>query len=478
MAEALTTPQRTPEANLPISMRGKAADMLKPVEVKVPTLTEIIAGSETMIGGIEIPTQTVEAARNGDQAAQNFILQRIDVANAQPKAAPSPIAGTKIGPGGEIETDLPDDLTDRETGVMEEYIDNRKNFFAFMNDKVVDSRVRDLLIDHYSTGEFFRETGRQLKETARFTGNIPNYLYALGMYVAPAAAEASIIDMFGGEDITFSEAWAKRQPQVAQTFAAYRLTLDKAGVNTTYEQSMNEFLKEKFIEKYGQEAYEDSYVAELEGMGTVENPMLPLGFGQEILDFGFRELPVQEQGLSFLAQNLPIAGVLGALNLAKGGKQAKRVEAAKRDNPDLRTLDDVTVIRQLEIQDRKSAFGRNWRKMTAAIGAGLGYKGPIQNFQANQTARSTIKSLDQQIEQAQLDLSTATNPQTRSILEGTLSGLTSRRNRLIYNGASNPFMFNLAIDEGLVAIGQTAGLNILPSFFGEVGWSIRICIWR
>ena len=60
MAEALTTPQRTPEANLPISMRGKAADMLKPVEVKVPTLTEIIAGSETMIGGMEIPTQTIE----------------------------------------------------------------------------------------------------------------------------------------------------------------------------------------------------------------------------------------------------------------------------------------------------------------------------------------------------------------------------------------------------------------------------------
>ena len=147
----------------------------------------------------EIPTQTVEAARTGDQAAQDFILKRIDVANAQPKAAPSPIAGTKIGPGGEIETDLPDDLTERETGAMEEYIDNRKDFFAFMNDKVVDSRVRDLLIDHYSTGEFFRETGRQLKETARFTGNIPNYLYALGMYVAPAAAEASVIDMFGGQ---------------------------------------------------------------------------------------------------------------------------------------------------------------------------------------------------------------------------------------------------------------------------------------
>ena len=467
MAEALTTPQRTPEANLPISMRGKAADMLKPVEVKVPTLTEIIAGSETMIGGMEIPTQTVEAARNGDQAAQNFILQRIDVANAQPKAAPSPIAGTKIGPGGEIETDLPDNLTERETGAMEKYIDNRKDFFAFMNDKVVDSRVRDLLIDHYSTGEFFRETARQYKEIGRFIGNTPNYLYALAMYAAPAAAEASIIDMFGGEDITFSEAWAKRQPQVAQTFAAYRSALDKAGVNATYEQSMNEFLKDKFIEKYGQEAYEDSYVAELEGLGTVENPMLPLGFGQEILDFGFRELPVQEQGLSFLAQNLPVAGVFGALNLAKGGKQAKRVEAARRDDPNLRSLDDVTIIRQLEIQDKKTKFTRSWRKMTAKIGEGFGYKGAIQNFQANQTARKTIKRLDQEIEQAQLDLSTATNPQTRSILEGTLAGLTSRRNRLIYNGASNPFLFNLAIDEGLIAIGQTAGLNIVPAFFGE-----------
>lgn len=467
MAEALTTPQRTPEANLAMSMRGKATDMLKPVDIKVPTLTEIIAGSETMIGGMEIPTQTVEAARTGDQAAQDFILKRIDVANAQPKAAPSPIAGTKIGPGGEIETDLPDDLTERETGAMEEYIDNRKDFFAFMNDKVVDSRVRDLLIDHYSTGEFFRETGRQLKETARFTGNIPNYLYALGMYVAPAAAEASVIDMFGGPDITFSEAWAKRQPQVAQTFAAYRSALDKAGVDATYEQSMNEFLKDKFIEKHGIDRYNQSYVVELEGLGTVENPMLPLGFGQEILDFGFRELPVTEQGLSFLTINAPVTGILGAMNLAKGGRQAKRVEAAKRDNPDLRGLDNVTVIRQLEIQDKKNLFSRSWRKMTARIGETFGYKGAIQNYETNQTARTTIKRLDKEIEQAQLDLSTATNPQAISILEGTLAGLTSRRNRLIYNGASNPFMFNLGIDEGLVAIGQTAGLNLIPAFFGE-----------
>lgn len=174
------------------------------------------------------------------------------------------------------------------------------------------------------------------------------------MYVAPAAAEASVIDMFGGPDITFSEAWAKRQPQVAQTFAAYRSALDKAGVNATYEQSMNEFLKDKFIEKHGIDRYNQSYVVELEGLGTVENPMLPLGFGQEILDFGFRELPVTEQGLSFLTINAPVTGILGAMNLAKGGRQAKRVEAAKRDNPDLRGLDNVTVIRQLEIQDKKN----------------------------------------------------------------------------------------------------------------------------
>ena len=189
--------------------------------------------------------------------------------------------------------------------------------------------------------------------------------------------------------------------------------LDKAGVNTTYEQSMNEFLKDKFIEKYGRPAYEDSYVAKLGELGTVENLCYLLVLVRKYLTLVSANYLLTNKVYRFLLQNLPVAGVLGALNLAKGGKQAKRVAAAKRDNPDLRTLDDVTVIRQLEIQDRKSAFGRNWRKMTAAIGAGLGYKGAIQNFQTNQTARSTIKSLDQQIEQAQLDLSTATNPQTK-----------------------------------------------------------------
>ena len=452
--------QRTPKANLPLSLQSKAVESLSPDTSKIPTYDEVLSGSSTVINGFEIPQFTIDKARQGDQKAQRYILGEIDSAKMAP--VQSPIAFTKVTDEG-IKTNLPDNLSDSQKETAEDYVENRKRLFSFLDPKIKDSRVRDLIIDYYRTGEFFSETAAQLAETPRFMANVPNYLQVLGMHVAPAAFES----MSG--DVTWEEAWAKRQPLVAEAFANYRSGLDFFGVSATYDDAMNDRFKEKFIEKYGQEAYEDTYNPEIEGMGRLELPMIPPGVGEQMLDFGFGELTTGEQGLAFLSLNAPISGAFALVHLQKGKKQLGVYENAAKTDRKVALVDPVTFTRNREIQEKTNTFTKSWRKMTAAIGASLNNRGPIGAAQTNQTARQNIKDLDAAIEKKTRELATKTKPHQANdaiVLRGELDRLQSRRNRLIYNGASNPFMFNLFIDESVIAIGQTAGYNLLPGFLG------------
>lgn len=448
--------QRRPTANLPLSLQSKAGEALSPDTSKVPTYDEVLSGSSTVINGFEIPQFTIDKAREGDQKAQRYILSEIDSAKMAP--VQPPIAFTKITDEG-IETNLPDNLSDSQKETVEDYVENRKRLFSFLDPKIKDSRVRDLIIDYYRTGEFFSETAAQLAETPRFMANVPNYLQVLGMHVAPAAFES----MSG--DVTWEEAWAKRQPLVAEAFAKYRSKLDEFGISATYDDAMNDRFKEKFIEKYGQEVYEDTYNPEIEGMGRLELPMIPPGVGEEMLDFGFGELTTAEQGLAFLALNAPISGAFGLVHLQKGKKQLSAYEAAAKTDRKVALIDPITFTRNKQIQEKTNTFTRSWRKMTAAIGATLNNRGPIGAAQTNQIARKNIKDLDAAIDEKTKLLATKKGNDA-IVLRGDIDRLQARRNRLIYNGASNPYMFNLFVDESVIAIGQTAGYNLLPGFLG------------
>ena len=462
MAELQTFPKpRVPTANLPLSMRNEAAAMLQPKPVEIPSYEDIISGKTNVIGKLEIPQATIDLAVGGDQKAEKFIRSRIDVANLPSTQETQPIAGVKRTATGELETDLPETLTDSQRDVMGDYVENRKAFFSFLDSKVVDPRVRDLLIDHYSTGEFFRETGRQLREQARFTANIPNYIQVLLQYGIPAIVE-STPSMFGFEVPSFSEAWAKRQPAVAGAFASYRNLLDEAGVSATYEGSINDFIKEKFIERYGQDVYERDYQPELEGLGKIESPIIPSGMGQELLDFGFNELAPTEQGISFLLQNAPVTTGFGILHLQKGKSQLAKVARESKKNPKYANMDPVTALREIEIAEKSNMFTREWRKATARIGATFNNRGAIGSVEANESARSALFNLDKRIAEKAKDLRAERVPNKIKVIQGELDALQSRRNRIMFGGAKNPYMFNLLVDESIIAIGQTAGYNLFP----------------
>ena len=108
---------------------------------------------------------------------------------------------------------------------------------------------------------------------------------------------------------------------------------------------MNDRFKEKFIEKYGQEAYEDTYNPEIEGMGRLELPMIPPGVGEQMLDFGFGELTTGEQGLAFLSLNAPISGAFALVHLQKGKKQLGVYENAAKTDRKVALVDPVTFTK-------------------------------------------------------------------------------------------------------------------------------------
>ena len=471
MAETL----RTPEANLSPSLQPLAKEMLRPKEV--PSYEDVITGVNTVIGGIEIPQSTINSAKGGDKGAETYIRSQIDLATISGRRTP-PIAGTKITSEG-IKLDLPEDLPEKKKEEFIDYIGNRSRIYKFLEGKVPDPRVRDLLIDHYETGEFFEETSRQLAEIPRFFGAVPNYISTLARFVAPAIIESGPLDFIPGSqyviepsEITFSEAYAKRQPQIALSFANYKKQLQDNGVNITYGGSLNDLLKQKFIEKHGKEVYDRDYNPTLEGLGQIENPLVSEDLAGMILEFGFDELPYDEKFASYLTQNAPISGFFGKLHLLKGQRQLRKVAKYKKENPNVATMDSVSIVRKMEIEERTNRYTKNWRKMTARIGQKFGNRGAIGNVEANESARSAIKNIDEKLKDAKKRRKAALNNQSvdknkrrldAEIIDGEISALNSRRNRILFGGRGNPFMFNLFIDESVIAIGQTAGHYIAPA---------------
>lgn len=483
----MAEPQRTPEANLSPAMQPIAAAMLETPTVETPTYEQVITGSSRMVGGFEIPQTQIDLALSGDTAAQNSIRSRIDMAGIVPSKS-QPIAGTVQTDTG-FKMDLPSDLTPKEAQAMKGYAENRTRLFSFLEGKIPDERVRNLLIDHFETGEFFNETGRQLREIPRFIANVDDYLEVLARFVAPSVLESGPLDLFKDGDVTFSEAFAKRKGQVATVFAKGRQTLREYGVDATYGIKLNRLIKEKFIEKYGQDVFDQDYAPTLEGLGQIENELVPSELGDQLLTFGFRELPVDEQFASFVVQNVPVSGVLGKMHLAKGGRQIKKVDKYLETNPQFSNLDRVSLLRKIEIEEKRNLFTRSWRKATARIGQSFNNRGAIGNVEANQSARDALKNIDTRLKDANKRRDKALNnqnvPKTQRIqdakvIDGEIEALNSRRNRINFGGASNPYMFSLMVDEAVVAIGQTAGANLFPmvglsegsgEIFGALGFA-------
>jgi hypothetical protein len=432
----------------------------------IPTLEDVIYGDIRMIGNTEIPEDTVQKALQQDEQALNFIRQRIDATSAMQAAQSRQvrIPGTGRDPQtGMLVPAAPEELEEPVAEELRQYgAGGIRLNQLLVGSGVQDARTRQLILDHFVRGEMLVDTGRQMMELPRLVGKIPNAAMWIGSYTS-ATREAAL-----SENIDFETAWYNRQDGLKRFMSNYEnLVRENIGA-TSFGQSLNETMKQKFIDTYGEEEYKRRYVFDpgIEGVEPIEGRIISDELGNSLLDFSFKELPADAQFGSFVLQNMPLTSGFGIRHLQKGKNMLKMVEEARKVNPALKAFDDATVYRQLKLDNSRNGLTRSWNSMTNRLGAKFNPSGAIGNVTQNRNSKNALNKLQKERTRVQEAIRneklSAGSPDRLRMLNGELSMLNGRINRLRFKGAGNPYMTNLLVDEGVIALGQTAGYNLGP----------------
>jgi len=466
-----------------VKAKMEAVDFLK---------LDSVMGSQAPIrvGNTEIPLETIQAANSGNTTAYDFVVQAVDTENARREAERQRgvLAMTTVTESGQRIVDttgLTEGTTEYEAaedlGLRNIRIEEQ--FRPFIGD---DARMKQLISDFYTTGNFFQETGRQVREGFR---ELPAFLSSMIATGVPAVVDA----MF--TDDTLEKAWMQRQGRTKSIYDMARSAYSSVGVASTTAESLNEYFKQRYIDRYGQDAYEDAFYDEFyvtdartgeQVLQKFENPMVSGELAAELLDFGFRELSGTQQALSFYAQNAPVTATFGALHLSNGRKiQTKIKEFADSNNaPEMLTMDPREAMGMIQmVENRKRNAGllrKSGQRIAGLFGSGAT---AARNSAANVSQSAQMRRVDGLLDEYETSLSlhrqknTPPNDAVITLksgekvslnqLETMRDSVLSRRSRLLLNGASNPYMFNLQVDEGLIAVGQAIGYNTLDQFFGN-----------
>ena len=265
----------------------------------------------------------------------------------------------------------------------------------------IDVNVRSVLTDYYTSGKFHKETFRRAGTLGQGMAQIPFLVYLAGKATG-AMWESGLGDqgLFDKGTKTFSEAWAERSGDISARFAEYKNVVEKFLPNMTWESILNADLKERYIEEFGQPAYDELYtLPDTEGNVT-HIPMVSPQQAREILNFGFNELPLIAQFAAMLPENILLGSAFAQRRALNGIEQMKRINKARQlDTKGLyKDYDDVALIRVLEIADKNKLFGGQiLRTFKARLGEKFGYTGGIGDVHSVLKHKAALDSLDTQI---------------------------------------------------------------------------------
>tara|TARA_Y100000114_G_scaffold56749_1_gene51954 strand:+ start:3308 stop:7981 length:4674 start_codon:yes stop_codon:yes gene_type:complete len=455
-------------------------DIVKQQEQKaIPSINDFVSGKTFMLGDNEVDPDLIAKVQTGDQDSLVELGGLIDEYALATKAGP-PIPSVRFEPTGKgkVVKIVEDEEVQKE---LTKYGQARLDLYNRMKGiGLRDENALNALVKYYSTGDFLQEGGRRVTQAGSFIAQIPfglNILRHLN-----GALFDSVSSMWDdNESRNPIEQFKKRLPQISKEFNSYRSFIeDDLGLKgLTYgsliDSRVKEKIKEDLIKKHGKEEGEARYNAQY----TVQDPvsgkrseirLISDDMGSELLDIGFKELPVSEKFLLFGAENLTIASGLGKAAVKKGTKQIERATKARQDNPLYKDWDDVQIIRHLEIQDKKNVFSRTLRRITASLGTRFKSRGAIGSAEFNQNHATRIQSIDKQIDRLEARRIDAT-PDIKKQIDGEIENLQTQRSRALFGSGkilfnmNNKFLFQTQKDELLITFAQTVG-HQNADFFG------------
>ena len=463
------------------------------VEAKV-TYDTILSGQTTEVNGEEINPNIVQRANQGDIES----ISEIEfLANTAKKAKDEPkVAGLR---GGEVaplifSNDPADSKASKE---FVRYAEGRKIVLDSLQQinpatnmpRVTDGRTQQLLVDYYSTGQFFTELGRRTAEIGRGVGMLPmlaNMAYhAIGAatdsidladgvqeYIFGESSEypsdfAKLIGAEGGAvEETFSKSWEKRSKGMAENYSYIKDKIQKVMGEATFADGINKDLKERYVETYGIDEYNKYFTIKNNEGKTVELPMISEDMGQELLKIGFAELPFSQKAAAMIVENVGIGGAIGKGSTLKGAAQLRDVNKIRKDGGNkYKGVSNVEVLRRNRINEARFEVTKAYYQTTANIGRRLKNRGALGAAEVDMNRANTIGLLDKQILSVQKQMNKGNiNSRELGLLGNQLENLETQRTKFVFPYARNTYTKSVIADETVMGLGQAVGYEIAQSF--------------
>ena len=483
-------PTNVPTADIPAS--GVVASLVpslaekeqKRVTPPLPTLDDIIFNNVAPPPEAKIYSRTLESARGGNKAAQQDIARSMSIyaAGRRTSEAATYIPGTEVLPTGERVTKLPESIGPRVSAVLEqEYIDPRTHFDNYLSSIIPDKNTRQLFINDFDSGNIFTET-------ERIIGNaVPGFVQGVGPFALYAgnaikagvsSAAESLLTLSPLDAVeNFSKSFSKTMPSVEAMAQKWRQVVrDDIGIGS-YAERLNETYKQKYIDLYGQEAYDTNFVREQDGQ-KFELPIVNDDIAEKLLEFQYSGLSLPERFIKNVGIETTLVKPFAFLRLGKGASDFAKWGAVAKKYPELADLPAAVALRRAKVMDASNFATKGYYKFTNIIGGIFDSEGAVGTFLMNKAAANNFKAVNNRID----DLNTQINnlqtaklsaspsaikdiDQQLRVLDGQLGRANSTLANIRARGASDPYSFNTNVDTVLIASGQTIGEEYLAPLY-------------
>ncbi len=440
------------------------------------TYDKIISGEVDQIGGQKIDFVTKTLAQEGHVPS---IIKIEKLAKDAPKPTDVKIGGIRKGEVMSftgLSEDQVTDLTQYATGRLRVLNALQAENPQTGESRVQDKRIQQLLVDYYSTGQFYTEIAKRLAESGRGLTLTP-VLANMAYHLVGAATDA--VDLpdnaqrlfgFTVEDETFADSWNKRSPAMAEFYQQYKAMIeeDLGASGLTTASAMNDDLKKIYVEVYGQEEYDKRYKITNPVTGKkVELPIISEELGQDLLKIAFDELPIEQRVATMILENVGIGGIIAKARLYNGKFDLKKAQDLRKNEPEeYGGLTNIQILRKSNIKNASNGFTKAWYKTTANIGRRFKMRGAVDSAQHNLDRDNAVRLLDKQIGDVQKELNgSKLDTFNKNRLLNKLENLETQRTKFVFPFPRKTFMTGVFKDELVIGLGQGAGYEI-SRFYG------------
>ena len=116
--------------------------------------------------------------------------------------------------------------------------------------------------------------------------------------------------------VEIERAFEKYKPRIIEEMAGDRETMRAMGFDASFGERINNFMAQKYIERYGQEEFDNTFRPEIGGDNRLIIPLVTDEAADAMLNYGFEELPFLAKAAMFFVPNAMVTRAMAARHLS------------------------------------------------------------------------------------------------------------------------------------------------------------------